>query len=204
MRLPAPMLCGTATAPPSGHGWSYEPKMDGYRCMVDTHDGFRARSRRGWAMAEVGPELEVLPEGLQLDGELVSFGQDGRPSFDRLGRRMLMWDRRVTVCFLAFDVLAVEGVPTLEQPYSERRAILEALDFAGPCWATVPSFDDADALWAVVTAQRLEGVVAKRFRDPYLPGDRRLWVKTKSAAWPRREREREGMAQRRRPLRRAR
>jgi ATP dependent DNA ligase domain len=138
--------------------------------MVDTHDGFRARSRRGWAMAVLVPELQAMPEGLQLDGELVSFDQDGRPSFDLLGRRMLMRDRRVPVCFLAFDVLAVEGVPTLEQPYQER-AILEALEFAGPYWATVPSFDDAGALWSVVTAQQLEGVVAKRLRDPYVPGD---------------------------------
>lgn len=110
---------------------------------------------------------------------------------------MLMRERRVPVCFLAFDVLAADRVPTLTQPHSERRAILEALDFAGPIWATVPSFDDAEALWAVVIAQRIEGVVAKRLRDPYVPCDRRLWVKTKSAAWPRREREREGMAKRR-------
>jgi bifunctional non-homologous end joining protein LigD len=91
----------------------------------------------------------------------------------------------------------VDELPTLEQPYSERRAILEALDFAGPCWATVPSFDDADALWSVVTAQKLEGVVAKRLGDPYVPGDRKRWVKTKSAVWPRREREREAMGRRR-------
>jgi bifunctional non-homologous end joining protein LigD len=58
---------------------------------------------------------------------------------------MLMRERRVPVCFLGFEVLAVDGVPTLEQPYSERRAILDALDFAGPCWATVPSFADAEA-----------------------------------------------------------
>jgi ATP-dependent DNA ligase len=63
-----------------------------------------------------------------------------------------------------------------------------------PCWATVPAFDDGEALWAVVTEQRLEGVVAKPLDSPYLPGDRRRWVKTKSAAWPRRELEREAFA----------
>jgi bifunctional non-homologous end joining protein LigD len=188
------MLARSAAAPPSGDGWSYEPKMDGYRCMVDTHGGFRARSRRGWAMAELVPEFEALPPGLMLDGELVSFDADGRPSFDRLGQRMLMRRRDVPVCFVAFDLLAIDGTPTMTQPYSERRAILEALHFGGPCWATVPSFDDGDALWDVVVAQQLEGIVAKRKRDPYVPGDRRLWVKTKSPAWPRRELEREAMA----------
>jgi ATP-dependent DNA ligase len=72
------MLCGSSKTPPSGDGWAYEPKLDGYRCMVDTHSGFRARSRRGWAMAELVPGLEALPDGLQLDGELVSFDADGR------------------------------------------------------------------------------------------------------------------------------
>jgi bifunctional non-homologous end joining protein LigD len=191
------MLARSAAAPPSGDGWSFEPKLDGYRCMVDTHSGFRARSRRGWAMAELLPELEGLPEGLQLDGELVSFDADGRPSFELLSRRMLMRDRRVPVCFLAFDLLAVEGVPTLAQPYAERRAILEALDLAGPRWATVPRFDDVEPLWTVVTAQGLEGVVAKRHRDPYIPGDRTRWLKTKSPAWPRRESVREAIASRR-------
>jgi ATP-dependent DNA ligase len=51
--------------------------MDGYRCMLDTHRGFRARSRRGWATAELVPELARLPDGLMLDGELVSFDSDG-------------------------------------------------------------------------------------------------------------------------------
>jgi bifunctional non-homologous end joining protein LigD len=131
-----------------------------------------------------------------LDGELVSFDANGRPSFDLLGRRMLMRDRAVPVYFLAFDLLAIDGVSTITQPYSERRAILEAIDFAGPSWATVPAFDDGEALWTVVTDQGLEGVVAKRLSDPYLPGDRRRWVKTKSSAWPRRELEHESMQRR--------
>jgi bifunctional non-homologous end joining protein LigD len=187
------MLARSAVAPPSGNGWSYEPKLDGYRCMVDTHDGFRARSRRGWAMAELVPALGAMPASLMLDGELVSFDDGGRPSFELLGRRMLMRGRSVPVCFVAFDLLAIDGVLTLEQPYAERRAILDALDFAGPCWATVPAFDDGEALWQVVTEQRLEGVVAKPLNSAYLPGDRRRWVKTKSPAWPRRDLEREAV-----------
>jgi bifunctional non-homologous end joining protein LigD len=147
-------------------------------------------------MAELVPELEAPPPGLMLDGELVSFDRDGRPSFELLGRRMLMRDRTIPVCFLAFDLLAIDGVATITQPYAERRAILDALDFAGPCWATVPAFDDGEALWAVVTDQRLEGVVAKPLDSPYLPDDRRRWVKTKSPAWPRRELAREGSRKR--------
>jgi bifunctional non-homologous end joining protein LigD len=89
-----------------------------------------------------------------LDGELVSFDTDGRPSFDRLGQRMLVRRRDVPVCFVAFDLLAIDGTSTIDRPYEERRSILEAIDFGGPCWATVPRCDDGDALWQVVVDAR--------------------------------------------------
>jgi ATP-dependent DNA ligase len=65
-----PMLA-RAGAIPRGSGWTFEPKLDGFRCLVCTHAGFRARSRRGWQMTHLLPEFRrSLPEGLQLDGEL--------------------------------------------------------------------------------------------------------------------------------------
>lgn len=42
---------------PRGRGWMFEPKLDGFRCLVCTHGAFRARSRRGWDMSEQLPEL---------------------------------------------------------------------------------------------------------------------------------------------------
>ena len=76
---------------PSGRGWVFEPKLDGFRCLVCTHgDRFRARSRNGWNMTPLLPELaEALPADVQLDGELVALDVDGRPDFRRLGDRML-------------------------------------------------------------------------------------------------------------------
>lgn len=83
------MLARTGTIP-YGRGWMFEPKLDGFRCMVCTHAGFRARSRRGWEMAHLLPEFRrSLPEGLQLDGELVALADDGRADFHRLSSRML-------------------------------------------------------------------------------------------------------------------
>lgn len=58
---------------PSGPGWSYELKWDGFRAIVSTEDGLRVRSRRGWNMTPVLPELRSLPTGLVLDGELVAW-----------------------------------------------------------------------------------------------------------------------------------
>jgi bifunctional non-homologous end joining protein LigD len=51
---------------PSGSGWSFELKWDGFRALVSTEDGLRVRSRRGWNMTELLPELRGLPAGLVI------------------------------------------------------------------------------------------------------------------------------------------
>jgi bifunctional non-homologous end joining protein LigD len=68
-------------------------KSDGFRALVSTVDGLIVRSRRGWDMTDAVPELERLPQGLVLDGELIALGDDGLPSFPRLSERVLHgWD----------------------------------------------------------------------------------------------------------------
>jgi bifunctional non-homologous end joining protein LigD len=181
LRLPEPMLARTGGIP-SGRGWRFEPKLDGFRCMVCTHDGFRARSRRGWHMTPLLPEIaDALPDGLQLDGELVALDPIGRPDFHRLSSRILHGRPGIGVTFFVFDVLAIEGLPTTTQPYSERRALLEELDLESQRVRLVATFEDGEALFAAVCERGLEGVVAKRLRDPYKPGERH-WVKTKNRA----------------------
>jgi bifunctional non-homologous end joining protein LigD len=73
---------------PSGSGWSYELKWDGFRAIISTEDGLRVRSRRGWDMTSVLPELQALPSGLVLDGELVAW-KGSEPYFPLVCRRVL-------------------------------------------------------------------------------------------------------------------
>ena len=80
---------------PTGPGWSYEVKWDGFRALVSTVDGLKVRSRRGWNMTEALPELRGLPEGLVLDGELVAFNKAGDPHFPLLSKRILNLSRSV-------------------------------------------------------------------------------------------------------------
>jgi bifunctional non-homologous end joining protein LigD len=81
---------------PVASGWLFEPKLDGFRCLVCTHGRLRVRSRRGWDMTGRLPELaEALPPDVQLDGELVAFNQQGHPDFHRLARRMLHGGRSI-------------------------------------------------------------------------------------------------------------
>src|SRR5215218_4488876 len=136
-------------------------------------------------MTPLLPELaDALPPDVQLDGELVALDVEGRPDFHRLGARMLHGRPGIAVTLFVFDVLAVEGLPVTSQPYSERRALLEALDLEGPRVRLVATFEDGEALFAAVCERGLEGVVAKRERDRYRPGERQ-WVKTKNRATPR-------------------
>jgi bifunctional non-homologous end joining protein LigD len=74
LRLPGPMLARPG-ALPHGPGWAFEVKWDGFRALVSTIDGLEVRSRRGWAMTELVPELERLPAGLMLDGELAAWDE---------------------------------------------------------------------------------------------------------------------------------
>ncbi len=56
---------------------AYEPKWDGFRALVLRNGRLGVKSRRGWDMTALLPELASLPDGLAVDGELVAFGDDG-------------------------------------------------------------------------------------------------------------------------------
>jgi bifunctional non-homologous end joining protein LigD len=147
-------------------------------------------------MSELLPELAAaLPVDVQLDGELVAYDADGRPDFHRLSARMLHGDTSIAVTYVVFDVLAAEGLATTSQPYADRRALLEALDLEQLGVQLIATFDDGAALFDAIVELELEGVVAKRERDPYRPGER-LWVKTKNRSAPRFEQERAGNGRR--------
>jgi bifunctional non-homologous end joining protein LigD len=109
---------------PTGNGWRYEPKLDGFRARVCTHGSrLRVRSRRGSDMTSRVPELaECLPSDVQLDGELIAWKDDGLPDFHRLGQRTLNRDTSIPVSYMAFDVLALDGEPTLRLPYARFRS----------------------------------------------------------------------------------
>jgi bifunctional non-homologous end joining protein LigD len=127
---------------------------------VSTESGLRVRSRRGWNMTDLVPELGEIPADVMLDGELVAFGPDAAPDFPLVCERMLMRRRQIPVTFVVFDLLRLAGDSLMGLPYSERRAELEALDLNGAHWTTPETFDDGPALFDAVCAHGFEGVVA--------------------------------------------
>ena len=192
------MLATPGSLPSGGDAtWAYEIKWDGVRAILFVEGGrVRAQSRNDLDVTTAFPELAEVGAFLGmttcvLDGEIVSLGEDGRPSFARLQHRMHVSNqrearRRATsdpVTFVAFDVLYLHGHSTLFAGYDERRAMLESLHLSGPSFITTESFRDvsgADVLAATVQ-NGLEGLVAKRRDSQYRPGRRSAdWVKVKS------------------------
>jgi bifunctional non-homologous end joining protein LigD len=190
------MLATLVPAPPGGPGWAWELKWDGIRALALAQDGaLRLWTRNGNEVTPRYPELAPLGGALDghdafLDGEIVTFDDDGRPSFERLQSRMHVTGapdierlgREVPVVYVIFDLLWMDGHLTTGLPYEDRRRLLVGLVHDGPAWR-VPSHELGDGATTVAISKQfsLEGVVAKRVDSVYEPGRRSsAWVKVKN------------------------
>jgi ATP-dependent DNA ligase len=171
-----PQLAKTARTLPTGAGWVYEPKWDGFRSIAFVDgDTVHLQSRNGKPLTRYFPEL-AFPEGRYiLDGEIVLFDAEGRQDFDALGQRIHPAASRVAMLaeqtptrFIAFDLLAVDDEVLLELAQAERRDRLAAL-IDKPVDLTPATEDPAEAEpWL----HNAEGVIAKRQDARYCPGER--------------------------------
>ncbi|MDQ3757607.1 MAG: non-homologous end-joining DNA ligase [Actinomycetota bacterium] len=192
----APMLAVSGDLPADDGQWAFEVKWDGVRALTYVADGdLRMESRNLLDITPRYPEVHGLADtvgslGAVLDGEVVTFDDEGRPSFQRLQHRMHVAGARdvqarmlqYPVVYMVFDLLWLGGHATVELPYAQRRQLLEGLGLQGPAWQ-VPAHhvgDGADVL-AASKARGLEGIIAKRLDSVYEPGRRsRCWVKVKN------------------------
>ncbi len=190
-----PMLAKPQAAIPSGPGWAYEPKWDGFRALVFRDgDELFLQSRDLRPFNRYFPELEeplraALPTRCVVDGEIVIAGSGGL-DFDALLLRIHPAESRVRMLaaatpasFVAWDLLAVDGDDLRGRPFEERRRGLEARVTAVEGVRLTPSTLDAGlaADWfGRFEGAGLDGVIAKRLDGVYEPG-RRGWVKIKHA-----------------------
>ncbi|HEX2128864.1 MAG TPA: non-homologous end-joining DNA ligase [Solirubrobacterales bacterium] len=191
-----PMKATLAKLPDDDEGWAYEIKWDGVRAIAYCEPGhLRLESRNLRDITKQYPEINAITRALGsrtviLDGELVAYDDDGRPSFQRLQRRMHVGSEsevrrragETPVTYVIFDILYADGETLFSLPYEERRTRLEELELAGEHWQ-VPAYHRGDgaALQAASKQQGLEGIIAKRLDSPYRPGKRsREWLKVKN------------------------
>lgn len=193
----APMLAVSGPLPRDDEGWTFEVKWDGVRAVAYVDDGrMRVESRNLLDITPRYPEIHGLAEavggrGVVLDGEVVTFDDEGRPSFGRLQHRMHVTGERdvrlrmheFPVVYMLFDVLWLDGEWTMGLPYRERRTLLEGLGLHGTTWQTPGSHvGDGAAMLEASRRRGLEGIIAKQLDAPYEPGRRsRAWVKVKNA-----------------------
>ncbi len=201
MQLPvmppvSPMLAKATQAVPRADGLFYEPKWDGFRCIVFRDgDEVELGSRNERPMTRYFPELvdalrAALPPRCVLDGEIV-VQQGGRLQFEVLQQRIHPAKSRVDrlavetpASFVAFDLLAEGDDSLLDTPFAQRRERLEAM--LGPGSATdsvhltpiTTDPDEAERWFQAFEGAGLDGVVAKAADLPYRP-DVRLMVKVK-------------------------
>ena len=185
-----PMLAKLVDTLPTGEGFLFEPKWDGFRAIVfRTADDVYIQSRDLRPLDRYFPELheallERLPPQCVVDGEIVIATPHGL-DFDALQLRLHPAASRVAklarespAAFVAFDLLAEAGESILEQAQSDRRSRLESLlsQVTPPVYLTPMTRDRALAAeWLDrFEGAGLDGVIAKPEAEPYSPGKRAM------------------------------
>ncbi len=183
-----PMLAKAVDGIPERDDMSFEPKWDGFRCIV-FRDGEEVilGSRNEKPLTRYFPEIVPavianLPERCVVDGELI-LATDDHLDFNQLQQRIHPAESRVNMLaettpaeFVAFDLLAIGDEDLRERPFSERRARLEAAlaDVEPPIHLTPTTDDTAVAAewFRVFEGAGLDGLIAKPVGDPYVENKR--------------------------------
>ncbi|GAT74872.1 ATP-dependent DNA ligase [Microbacterium sp. HM58-2] len=196
----SPMLAENGT-PALARGLGTPPwvevKWDGIRALGTWSDGrMLLHARSGTDITSRYPELTAdgaphLPVAdAVVDGEIVAFDAQGRPSFSLLQNRMHLTRQReierevvrTPIVYLVFDLLRLDGHDLTSMPLSQRRTLLEDVVSGLDAPMQVPPvFDDVDAALAASREFGLEGVVVKDAGSRYRPGQRSpQWLKLKN------------------------
>ena len=175
------MLLLRTDALPEGDQWTYELKLDGYRAIAFKRGGvvhLRSRNDKDFSARYPGvvKGLAKMPDDTVIDGEVIAFDGDGRPSFN-----VLQNYGSAPVIYYVFDVMVLAGRDVMREPLEKRRELLEQkilpklsepVRYASSLDAALP------VLVQSVKEQGFEGLVAKRRTSLYEPGLRTgAWMK---------------------------
>jgi ATP-dependent DNA ligase len=190
------MLAKLSRDLPPADNFVYEPKWDGFRCIVfRDHDEVELGSRNERPLTRYFPELleplrAQLPDKAVVDGEIViatSRGLDFEALLQRIhpaASRIRLLAEQTPASFVAFDVLALGDDDLRERPFAERRAALErALGDVRPPVHLTPATRDRDVArewFDRFEGAGLDGVVAKKGDLPYRENER-IMLKVKHA-----------------------
>ncbi len=194
----APMEARLVDRIPVGAGWLYEPKWDGFRCLMFRDENrVVLQSKSGKPLGRYFPEMVrdlqgLAPNRFVLDGEIVVPVQ-GVFSFDDLlqrihpaASRIDRLARETPARLILFDLLVTaEGTDLTREPLSVRRRRLEAfsrsyLQSAGRITISEAVIDARTAeAWLAASGADRDGVIAKRLDLAYRSGERSGMQKVK-------------------------
>ena len=168
---------------PAGDEWLYEAKFDGYRAIV-VKEGKTVKilSRKGNDLTSDYPQVHAAVLRLNasrviIDGEIVAFDEQGRPSFQQLQHRTA---KGTAVRLFAFDLLHLDGKDLAGELLEQRRRQLEKVLRKSDVEFSQELLGTAEHVIHAVAEVGLEGVVAKRRDSRYEPGKRTgAWQKFK-------------------------
>lgn len=183
----APQLATLVSAPPTGAGWAYEIKLDGYRILARIEGGgVRLFTRNGndWTskMPRLVRELEEFAvENAWFDGEVVVLGDNGIPDFNAL-QNAFDGNHTEGLTYFVFDLLYLNGDDLRPHALRHRRAVLEALfdDYSGDVRLNQTFHVDGSSMFESARRTGLEGIIAKRLDAPYRGTRTDSWRKIKS------------------------
>ena len=177
------MLLLRSDSLPSGEQWLYELKLDGYRAVAFKRNGtvhLRSRNDNDFnaRYPAVTKALAKLPDNTVIDGEVVAFDPEGRPSFNALQN---YGSAPAPVVYYVFDVMVLAGENVMRETLLKRRELLEKKvlpKLAEPVRYSAPLHAELPVLIQSVKAHGFEGLVAKRCASVYEPGLRTgAWMK---------------------------
>jgi DNA ligase D-like protein (predicted ligase) len=189
-----PMLA-KASAPFDSPDWLFEIKWDGERVIafVEKEKIVRLQNRHGHDATHQFPEIigsHVQANEAILDGEMIVFGEDQKPSFSKLSQRIHLEEqlkidilsKRMPATFVSFDVIRYGGLMIDRMPLVKRKEILDSI-LSKDAGSIIPTFFmEGSGLDFFDTIVNLgyEGIMAKKKDSYYLLGRRSdLWLKMK-------------------------
>lgn len=189
MKSARPMEARTAAELPTGPGWWFEPKWDGFRCLAFCKGGqVTLQAKSGKPLTRFFPEVaarlaDLSEQRFAVDGELL-IGEGAGFSFEQLQLRLHPAESRIRklaashpALLALFDMLEDTGGRDLRgEPLSRRHDALAAFlaRHEAPRLTATPGTDERALAQSWLDGGLLEGVVAKRLDAPYREGERAM------------------------------
>jgi ATP-dependent DNA ligase len=190
IKLLVPMEARLVAELPTGPGWEFEPKWDGFRCLVfKAGEDVELLAKSGKSLTRFFPEIvstfRLVPfKSLGLDGELVI---NSELAFHALQMRLHPAATRIAklsqetpATFIAFDCLSdTSGRSIARLPFRERRKMLEWIfkrltKLPGLHLTKFTTNRHAALRWLQGESTAVDGVVAKRLDLDYRFGERAM------------------------------